>query len=323
MVYLSDDERPDADAFDIAAFKQEAEILHLILYRNRNQHHVSHWWKYLEMLHQRCFQVVDDYEKRTKRRDRELQRRLARTGKGMTKAKNNSSKSKRDDRIPVWAESKRIGQIALFLYKSLIPSAYRNFHGMLAQGAFITLGMALLGATARIYRLIGPIVMASKRGAEVARRRKSKVLQNEKEVEVEISTERSASATTVVEMRKHGEALENDIGEVVSLEELEAMRKETVSLQNWTDLTEDAPIVNASSGLSSVKRGPSPVVELDDLPVPKKSKTRKTNAAEKSGDMETAAAGSGDGREEKKTKKLKKTKKSKKKNAIDSIFGGF
>lgn len=43
---------------------------------------------------------------------------------------------------------------ARFLIKKLIPSLARALHSVLAQGAFITLGFALLACTARIYTLL-------------------------------------------------------------------------------------------------------------------------------------------------------------------------
>ncbi|PRT54373.1 Ribonuclease MRP protein subunit rmp1 [Wickerhamiella sorbophila] len=48
--------------------------------------------------------------------------------------------------------------VCSYLVKRLIPQAYRCFHGILAQGAFITLGFALLASLAKIWSILEPLV---------------------------------------------------------------------------------------------------------------------------------------------------------------------
>lgn len=298
MDFLSDEEsHPTRDVFDIDAFKQEYHILSLIHYRSKNQHRVSYWWKYFEMMLQRCSQLVDEFEKASRQRDQEILKK--------------KSKRKYDGRIPVWTQCKRIGQIAQFLYSQLIPSAHRNFHSMLAQAAFITLGMALLGATARIYRLITPIVAASKKGAEAARKRKARadrlLVQKEENVASQHRRlDKSKAPKTKLPISGELDLLEADIGESISREELQFLQQTKVEEVNVTcnpmgSLTSTSTSVSAleftSAGVSStsIKR-PSPLLDLSEEP------SRKTKKA--------------------KTKEPKKKKKTKK-NAIDNIFGDF
>lgn len=47
-------------------------------------------------------------------------------------------------------------KICTYLVKNVIPPAYRYFQGILAQGAFITLGFALLASLAKIWSLLEP-----------------------------------------------------------------------------------------------------------------------------------------------------------------------
>lgn len=55
-------------------------------------------------------------------------------------------------------EAKKIyPTIAKYLVQKLIPKAYNYFHGMLAQGAFISLGFYLIGMTARVYTILEPL----------------------------------------------------------------------------------------------------------------------------------------------------------------------
>lgn len=293
MDYISDDDQLPTSEFDIDAFRKETEIIHLIIYRNRNQHHVSYWWRYLDMLHQRCFQIIDEYDKLKHKRERE---RLNR---------NIKSKKRSDIRIPIWVESKKIGRIALFLYSKLIPSAHRNFHAMLAQGAFITLGMALVGAAARIYKVIVPVVLASKKGIEAAQRRKLRTSRLAKAEDAQATETLKQSEGRAEAMNKVDSIVlkatekpytrEFDIGESVSREEVSAASQGDAGndLIASKDSEQSDEVQLTGSG---VKRA-LPFIDLnDDIPAGKSKKAKI------------------------KTKESKKKKKSKK-NAIDSIFG--
>lgn len=112
------------DEIDKASLRSETEILHLIYHRNRNQFKRTKWWTQFSILHRRCWQLVE----------------LVETDK-------NSDRTK---------------SIVHFLNKKLIPSAYRSFHNVLAQGQFVTLGLALIALLARIHHLLRPSDMDKK-----------------------------------------------------------------------------------------------------------------------------------------------------------------
>ncbi|VVT45318.1 uncharacterized protein SAPINGB_P000710 [Magnusiomyces paraingens] len=66
--------------FDLSSFKDEVDVLRLILYRNKNQHRVWRWWRYIEMIAKHCYQLIDIIEK---------QNRLEKTcPKGFSKLRN-------------------------------------------------------------------------------------------------------------------------------------------------------------------------------------------------------------------------------------------
>lgn len=306
MVYTIDEETIDPAAFDFASFKHEAEILHVIFYRSRNQHHVSYWWKYFEMIHQRCFQLVDEYEQRDRIRQLELQRLTLsvqnRKGKEVKKLSR-----KGDRRKPIWVQSKRIGQIAFFLYKKLLPSAYRNFHGMLKQGAFITLGMAIIGLSARLYRLLTPIVnlVLNRRGLSL----KSRPEIPEPDTVIE---ELKSTSVPKEAVETHSEANSFDLGEVISREELESLRNKSSAAS--TPVAESPKPDEKSLHGSGTKRGAMSLAEPDaESPIVKKKakKSKDKNGETKLSEKDAAIKD--------KSKKKKKSKK----NAIDSIFGGF
>lgn len=117
------------EAIDNAQFRSETEIIHLIYHRNRNQFKRTKWWAQFSILHRRCWQLVE----------------LIETGENNDKAKS----------------------IIQFLNKKLIPSAYRSFHNVLAQGQFVTLGLALMALLARIHHLLRPSDMDKKLTASI------------------------------------------------------------------------------------------------------------------------------------------------------------
>lgn len=272
--------------FDFDAFRKETELIQLVYFRNNNQHHVSYWWAHLDMLRRRCFQIIEEYTKIQRKRER-LQAKQRRRGLNKSKQQNQKTKNIKTNSMkieynlaPIWIESKKIQQIAWFLYSKLIPSCRRIFHGILKQGAFITVGFTMLGFCANIYKLVTPIALTFKKDTQLAKKRASQIKQDDG-----IQTSLS-SATPAVKMDVDlGEAVitPKDIGVVV------ADIGKAVTRDNQTP---------QSKVLSKRDRSLSPVLDLFDEPTQKKTKIKKR---------------------EKDDKKKKKKKKSK--SDLDSIFG--
>lgn len=101
---------------DIEAFSSELDVIHLLYHRNRNQHRRSIWWKHFSMLKRRSNLVVQLI--------RESQPELI------------------------------IENHVKFILHKLIPRAYYLFHGILTQGQYVTLGLALIAILGRLFTIL-------------------------------------------------------------------------------------------------------------------------------------------------------------------------
>lgn len=163
---------------DIGALRSEAEILHLIYHRNKNQFRRTKWWTQFAILHRRCWKMIRDLES---------------------------------------GETEQFLGTVKFLKKKLIPSAYRSFHNVLAQGQFVTLGLAIITLLARINQLLQSSNL------------------------VEENTNKAKPATLV------DDKMDLDVGEMLSREDFE---KEVVTKKRSRETT-DAPATTSSDVSSS------------------------------------------------------------------------
>lgn len=111
----------------LAKLETEYGITHLLLHRNRNQHRVTVWWKYLNMIHRNIRKLIEHIHGSTDARkilDRERHREAAL-------------------------------EVACYLLKKrLFSKAYYEFNGIIELGQFSTLGMVLVACLSKLYTLV-------------------------------------------------------------------------------------------------------------------------------------------------------------------------
>lgn len=350
-------------AFDFAAFKQETELLHLVLYRSRNQHHVSHWWRYFSMLHQHCFRIVNSYERlvhmraRNSSRSKPGNKKSGSSNTSNNKRSNNSGKNLKGysdySEGPVWATSKRIQDEAHYLYTKLIPSARLSFHGILRQGAFVTLGLALLGLAARLHALLEVVALVRVGGAQrkkiverarkQAEREKQEIAAATQKLHEEQTVERKNELLDSVDL---GESISRDslnlgtpisrsdidLGESVSRDELlksissaAVSRESSANPDHYTSTTKSSIENNKEKKKETDKKrsAPSPSPDLDSLGLGLNRGVDSSSDVVLPVAKKSKKSGTKRDRESSSTgdKDKKKSKKKSKKNAIDSIFG--
>lgn len=184
--------------FELCRFKSETEILRLILYRNKNQHSICQWWwKHASNLVKRCEQVVGLCEEQLELEERGInggggKKRVGTKNRGMTVSKRELKRRKKDAKrqeffekweaqknggissttgfdthsspplkyIPKGTHTRHAKLLALstFISTTLAPGCFRAFHNVITLGFFVTLGFGLVGALARIWKLLEPIV---------------------------------------------------------------------------------------------------------------------------------------------------------------------
>ncbi|CCE86072.1 Piso0_005721 [Millerozyma farinosa CBS 7064] len=118
------------DFLDSNAIKEltnEYYIIHLIYHRNRNQHRLSVWWKYFNIIHRKIRQIVKLFIDRDE-------------------ANNQKTRSLKENEI--------VNVSNYLIRKKVISKAYYEFNGIIALGQFLTLGLALVASLSKINSIL-------------------------------------------------------------------------------------------------------------------------------------------------------------------------
>ncbi|KAK9344218.1 hypothetical protein V1522DRAFT_410763 [Lipomyces starkeyi] len=178
---------------DIPALRNELEVLHLIVHRNKNQHRQAKWWKYVSIVHRNLKNMVSIPQKRHKK-EAKFEKDVVRVSRAEKKRRkierkeaNKEAMERREMKnvaVPLPKEKKAIvlsrtdeseatGLIRLnlslqdlqpirfshveraeYLVYRVIPKAFNAFHRLIAHGQYVTLGLVLLATVARIWSIL-------------------------------------------------------------------------------------------------------------------------------------------------------------------------
>ncbi|KAK9374636.1 uncharacterized protein V1513DRAFT_445513 [Lipomyces chichibuensis] len=178
---------------DIPALRNELEILHLIVHRNKNQHRQAKWWKYVSIVHRNLKNLVSIPQERHKN-EAKFEKPVVRVSRGEKKSRkieSNEANKEAMERgemknvaVPLPKEKKALvftrtdgieatGLIrvdlslqdlkpirfnhverAEYLVYRVIPKAFNAFHRLIAHGQYVTLGLVLLATVARIWSIL-------------------------------------------------------------------------------------------------------------------------------------------------------------------------
>ncbi|CDO94012.1 unnamed protein product [Kluyveromyces dobzhanskii CBS 2104] len=111
----------------VLQLRQEVRIVCLLYHRNKNQHKTSVWWKQLNILKRNVAHVVPLLES--------LVYKGVRHDKDLLK----------------------IHSLLHAILKLQIKKMYYDFNGVISLGQFVTLGVVLVGALARIYKIYSSV----------------------------------------------------------------------------------------------------------------------------------------------------------------------
>ena len=147
----------------------EFNLLHLLFYRNKNQHRLSKWWKDLSLLRSNVRKLISELESL-----QELQTGKpaapALAGSGMTKTQLKKLRKMEKEKAnaahiqtagisgvdAIVKARERVDARLRLLRRGIIPRAWVAFTGVVATIQFSALGMVLMGVLGRIYETIGP-----------------------------------------------------------------------------------------------------------------------------------------------------------------------
>jgi len=107
------------------------EILHLAHHRNKNQHRLAKWWKFLSQLRRHIAKLITELGNEFPAKTQSL------------------GKERKSD------ESREtVLQRVVFLDEHLIPRCYLAFSGVVADNQYAALGLLLLSSLARVRKLV-------------------------------------------------------------------------------------------------------------------------------------------------------------------------
>ncbi|KAK9429505.1 hypothetical protein V1505DRAFT_373932 [Lipomyces doorenjongii] len=178
---------------DIPALRNELEVLHLIVHRNKNQHRQAKWWKYVSIVHRNLKNLVSIPQERHKK-EAKFEEDVVRVGRVEKKRrkferkeanketrergemKNVALPQPKEKKAIVFSrtdESEATGLIRLdlslqdlkpirfnhveraeYLVYIVIPKAFNAFHRLIAHRQYVTLGLVLLATVARIWSIL-------------------------------------------------------------------------------------------------------------------------------------------------------------------------
>ncbi|KAJ8100883.1 hypothetical protein POJ06DRAFT_249746 [Lipomyces tetrasporus] len=174
---------------DIPALRNELQVLHLIVHRNKNQHRQAKWWKYVSIIHRTVKKLVAVPQARQQQEGKPRPKKdVVRVGKKDRQRRRGSERRKvnreaETENAPTTKakkmvfrrteQSKATGLVKLdmslgdvepirfshveraeYLVYRVIPKAFNAFHRLVAHGQYVTLGLVLLAAVARIWHIL-------------------------------------------------------------------------------------------------------------------------------------------------------------------------
>jgi len=116
---------------NILELKNELEILHVIIHRNKNQHRQALWWKYLSIIHRNLKNLVMIPQKLG---DEKPYR-----------------KKRMKDRCSVSFD--HVERCEYLVYK-VIPKGYMAFQRLIAQKQYVPLALVLVACIAKIWNIL-------------------------------------------------------------------------------------------------------------------------------------------------------------------------
>lgn len=153
--YISDLHVMDQNT--ISELEKEYRIIHLVVHRLKNQFRGSYWWGSLQQLHRGAKKLIlltDSYNTHLVKMEKKMRVYQKRKRK-------EAFERQYTQKYLNMTKTKILNTVRHTL--KCVPEMWRQFHGILVLGQFITLGFVLIGCLARVWTLLKSV-----EGLEVA-----------------------------------------------------------------------------------------------------------------------------------------------------------
>jgi ribonuclease MRP protein subunit RMP1 len=173
--------KPPLDAAQLKLLRDEADLLHLLFHRNKNQHRLLKWWQWLSTLRRNLTKLLAEHDLITNAK---------------TTPNRNAAVVKFKDRVA-------------FMRTVVVPSAYTAFGSVIESRVFAPLGMVLIGVLARVWKILRP----SEEELEKERGAVKVLIEKEMDLDMELGT--------VISREEYAGGQKEEVGEVILRAEYE------------------------------------------------------------------------------------------------------
>ncbi|EGX43820.1 hypothetical protein AOL_s00215g556 [Orbilia oligospora ATCC 24927] len=144
----------------------DRNILHLLVYKTKNQHRSSLWFKWLQMLKRSLERITDHlqhtYPDKDKDKDKDKNKDTSSSLPSVSNANsdlesNSDSDSDSEESLTTLLKSDKTFVVLLQrLWIAIIPNAHRAFTTLITSTQYAAMGMVMLGCLARVHEVLKP-----------------------------------------------------------------------------------------------------------------------------------------------------------------------
>ncbi|KAI5820065.1 hypothetical protein BZA77DRAFT_384813 [Pyronema omphalodes] len=181
--------KPPLDPEQLKLLRDDSDLLHLLFYRNKNQHSITLWWQWFATLRRNLSKLLAEHDL-------------------ITAAKNTPDRK---------AALQKYTERVAFMRKVVVPATFDAFGNVIAQKNFAPLGLVLMACLARVWRMVKPTE------EELEEQREREMEERLKKVEKMAAKVTEEDVGVVISRDAYGGISDEEMGEVISREDYESL----------------------------------------------------------------------------------------------------
>ncbi|KAF3229328.1 hypothetical protein TWF106_004247 [Orbilia oligospora] len=192
----------------------DRNILHLLVYKTKNQHRSSLWFKWLQMLKRSLERITDHlqhtYPDKHKNKDTSSSSSLPSVSNpnSDSESDSDSDSDSEESLITLLKSDKTFVALLQRLWIAIIPNSHRAFTTLITSTQYAAMGMVMLGCLARVHKVLKPFADEEITGTTTS---KDQDINTTNDIEETIP-----SKLYTKENEEEGEGEGEDTGEVIS-----------------------------------------------------------------------------------------------------------
>ncbi|KAF3150909.1 hypothetical protein EYR41_000400 [Orbilia oligospora] len=138
----------------------DRNTLHLLVYKTKNQHRSSLWFKWLQMLKRSLERITDHlqhtYPDKDKNKDTSSSLPSVSNPNSDLESNSDSDSDSEESLITLLKSDKTFVALLQRLWIAIIPNAHRAFTTLITSTQYAAMGMVMLGCLARVHEVLRP-----------------------------------------------------------------------------------------------------------------------------------------------------------------------